>query len=235
MIPTAIESDDETISICRKCKIGFPATTKYFYLRKDSNRYRRECKKCTDKTNKKWAEENREKLNAYHRKRRRENPERYKAITKKSRHKHRHKRNRAAVKWQKDNPEKSNAIQKRSYTKRRSTPKGNLEHRMSVAIQAALKGNKNSRKWESLVGYTLIDLKRHFEKQFKKGMDWDKFLKGEIHIDHKIPKSVFNYTKPEHEDFKRCWALENLQPLWAKENMSKNSSLDKPFQPSLKI
>jgi hypothetical protein len=55
------------------------------------------------------------------------------------------------------------------------------------------------------------------------------------HIDHIIPKSVFNYTDAEHIDFKRCWALKNLQPLWAGENMSKGDSLVKPFQPSLAI
>ena len=59
--------------------------------------------------------------------------------------------------------------------------------------------------------------------------------RGEWHIDHIIPKSVFNFTKPEHEDFKRCWALKNLQPLWAEENISKFNKLDKHFQPTLAL
>ena len=41
--------------------------------------------------------------------------------------------------------------------------------------------------------------------------------------------------RPEDEDFKRCWALSNLQPLWMSENRSKNDKLEKPFQPSLKF
>lgn len=104
---------------------------------------------------------------------------------------------------------------------------------MGVAIYYALKGNKKNRKWENLVGYTLQDLKDHIEKMFSDGMSWENI--GEWHIDHIIPKSAFNYTEPEHIDFKRCWSLSNLQPLWAKENMSKRCKLKKQFQPSLQI
>lgn len=64
-------------------------------------------------------------------------------------------------------------------------------------------------------------------------MTWEKYLEGKIHIDHKTPKTVFNFTQPEHEDFKRCWALSNLQPMWANENWSKGTKLTKHFQPSL--
>jgi len=36
-------------------------------------------------------------------------------------------------------------------------------------------------------------------------------------------------------DFKRCWELSNLQPLWANENRIKRCKLKKPFQPSLSL
>jgi len=52
------------------------------------------------------------------------------------------------------------------------------------------------------------------------------------HIDHIIPVSAFNFTKPEHIDFNKCWALSNLQPLWAEENLSKHKKLKEAFQPS---
>ena len=45
----------------------------------------------------------------------------------------------------------------------------------------------------------------------------------------------FTYETPEDIDFKRCWALKNLQPLEAKENLRKQAKLDKPFQPSLLV
>ena len=104
---------------------------------------------------------------------------------------------------------------------------------MHANMWNSLKGKKSGRGWETLVGYTVKQLEKHLKKRFADGMTWGLFLQGKIHIDHKIPISVFNYEKPEDDDFKKCWALKNLQPLWAKDNVSKNNNLDKHFQPSL--
>jgi len=223
------------IKTCTKCEKELPATLEYFYFRKDSGKLRNGCKKCQNAKSESWRKKNQDKIKLDCRRRRKENPEYYNAISKRYRDRNPEKRYHACTDWRKDNPEKSNAIQKKSYTKRRSTPRGNIEHRMGVSIQKALKENKNGRKWESLVDYTLDDLKKHIEELFTNGMTWDKLLDGDIHIDHIIPKCVFNYTKPEHMDFKRCWSLKNLQPLWAGDNISKHGNLDKPFQPSLMI
>jgi hypothetical protein len=81
------------------------------------------------------------------------------------------------------------------------------------------------------VNYTLKDLKKYLEKSFLPGMSWENY--GQWHVDHRVPLSVFNFEKPEDNDFKRCWALSNLQPLWSIENIKKNNKLDKHFQPSL--
>lgn len=67
------------------------------------------------------------------------------------------------------------------------------------------------------------------------GMTWGNYGINGWTIDHKIPISVFNFTSSDHEDFKRCWALSNLQPLWAYDNISKGAKLTKHFQPSLLI
>ena len=64
-------------------------------------------------------------------------------------------------------------------------------------------------------------------------MSWENY--GDWHVDHKIPLKVFNFTEAEHVDFKKAWALKNLQPLWAKDNFEKNAKLTKHFQPSLLI
>lgn len=115
--------------------------------------------------------------------------------------------------------------------KRRTNPKYKLNINISRVINASLHGNKAGRHWELLVGYTLENLRKYLEKQFTEGMTWDNY--GSWHLDHKIPISVFNFTKSEHRDFKRCWALKNLQPLWEKDNLEKRDKLTKPFQPSL--
>jgi hypothetical protein len=70
-----------------------------------------------------------------------------------------------------------------------------------------------------LVGYTVHDLMNHLESLFLPGMTWENY--GEWHIDHVIPQSWFQYENLDDQSFKDCWALENLQPLWAKDNWAK--------------
>lgn len=131
-------------------------------------------------------------------------------------------------------PEKVKEIQRKADEKQRATTKGKLRSNILRGINFSLrKGSKNGCHWEELVGYTVDQLKRHLERQFKDGMNWKNFMDGKIHIDHKIPIAVFNFKKPEDEDFKKCWALKNLQPLWKNDNLSKGAKIDKPFQPSL--
>ena len=221
---------DKTCSQCKKTK-----PIDEFYFRKDTGKYRADCKKCHFERGEIWRQKNREKLNAYCRRKRSENPKYYNDICKKYRTAHPERKYESTIKWVKKNPIKAKEIQRRSWRKRRKTPKGNLSHRMEVSIRAALKENKSGRKWEDLVGYSVKELKERLESQFTEGMNWEKFLNGEIHIDHIIPKSAFNFTKPEHIGFQRAWALENLQPLWAEENMSKNDKLFYDFQSNLAI
>jgi len=145
--------------------------------------------------------------------------------------------------WRKKNPDKVIAIRKKyrkwcndwERNKRRINLNFNLNHRMRVVIGQSLKGNKAGRKWEDLVGYTLSDLIKRLKRTMPKGYTWQDYLDGKLHIDHIIPKSVFNFTKPEHIDFKRCWALSNLRLLPVKENLIKGSKLMRPFQLALRI
>jgi hypothetical protein len=119
---------------------------------------------------------------------------------------------------------------------RRAAPRAKVDASISSSINQCLKnGSKSGRSWESLVGYTIDELMSHLEKQFSDGMTWGNYGKNGWEIDHIIPKSIFNYESPEHIDFKRCWSLSNLQPLWADENRKKWATFDGGFQPSLAI
>jgi len=100
-----------------------------------------------------------------------------------------------------------------------------LKTRMRILMYASIRKTKNGRKWEELAGYTVNELRNHIGKLFTEGMDWDKFANGEIHIDHKLPVSHFNFTSPEDNDFKKCWALDNLQPMLAIDNIKKSNKL----------
>ena len=100
-----------------------------------------------------------------------------------------------------------------------------LNHRMRTLIFQVLRGKKQCVSWKKFVDYTLDDLIRHLESKFTKGMTWERFMKGEIHIDHVLPIDFFQYNSPDDVEFKMCWRLENLQPLWAKDNLRKYNKL----------
>lgn len=67
------------------------------------------------------------------------------------------------------------------------------------------------------LGYTRQDLASHLEAQFSDGMSWANY--GEWHIDHIIPKNLFDPTSKRQ--LRECWSLDNLRPLWAKDNCSR--------------
>lgn len=94
---------------------------------------------------------------------------------------------------------------------------------MRAAIYQSLKGLKNRRHWQTLAGYTLADLRAHLEPLLTDGMTWANY--GEWHVDHVRPLASFNITDAECNDFKAAWALSNLQPLWAQDNLRKGARL----------
>lgn len=119
--------------------------------------------------------------------------------------------------------------------KRKTDLKYNLNSKIRTAMWKSLKGEKAGKHWGELVGYSLKKLIKRLKKTMPEGYNWQDYMEGRLNIDHKIPISVFNFTKPEHPDFERCWALKNLRLLTAKENNIKRAKLAKPFQPALKI
>jgi hypothetical protein len=128
--------------------------------------------------------------------------------------------------WAKNNRDRINERGKRYDAKRRESAFYRISQNISSSMCAALKGNKKN--------LHLDQLKTHLQKRFTPEMTWDNY--GSYwHVDHKIPKSAFNFLSPIDIDFKKCWSLKNLQPLEAKENISKHNKLLKPFQPSLTI
>lgn len=104
-----------------------------------------------------------------------------------------------------------------------ATPQGCIDGRMRTAIGKALKGGKAGRQWEALVGYTLGQLVDHIERQFTKGMSWSNI--GAWHIDHIRPRASFSYSSPECPEFKACWAITNLRPMWSEDNLAKRDRI----------
>jgi hypothetical protein len=111
----------------------------------------------------------------------------------------------------------------RERERRKTDPKYKLDKNMSGAIWASLKSRGSSKggsSWLEYVDYTIDQLVERLEKQFDDKMTWEN--KGSYwEMDHIIPIANFNYTSPYDEEFKKCWALENFQPLKNLDNRSK--------------
>lgn len=147
--------------------------------------------------------------------------------------------------WREDNPEKVkkqyrkyniknagkiNKNRRINQAKRWKTDlKFNLNYKMGKNIGEALKSNKAGQKWEDLTGYTLTDLIKRLNKTMPGGYTWKDYLSGALHIDHILPKRLFQYTIPEDKEFKQCWNLYNLRLLPAKENLLKNDNITNPI------
>lgn len=142
------------------------------------------------------------------------NPEKYKAGRRRY-----YEKNAAVIAERNKSEIAKNKRRQREQDRRIADPKFILDGRMSANIRSAIRSAKAGRKWETLVGYNLGDLMLHLERQFTRGMRWENI--GDWHIDHIVPKAAFNYSSDDEDDFRACWALTNLRPLWASENCRK--------------
>jgi hypothetical protein len=95
----------------------------------------------------------------------------------------------------------------------------NIRDRMRLAMC----GSSKSKHTIELLGCSVEELKKHLEKQFTEGMNWDNYGKKGWHIDHILPCASFDLTDPEQQ--KRCFHYTNLQPLWAEDNYKKRDKI----------
>lgn len=116
-------------------------------------------------------------------------------------------------------------------------PEFNLRQRMRTSARRAgrrygwiwkyfgsqARSGSGRRLW-AFLGYGPDDLRSHLERQFTKGMTWERFLAGEIHIDHIQP--VVSFDLNDETEARACYCLSNLRPLWARENMAKGARVD---------
>lgn len=105
-------------------------------------------------------------------------------------------------------------------------PAFKLRRNCSRLVNHALCGSKNGQSILKYLPYTMQELRQHLENQFDNKMSWENY--GIYwHIDHIHPQSLLLYTSMMDDNFKKCWALENLRPLEAIENMKKSNKLVK--------
>lgn len=181
---------------------GQKLSLRAFSFDKINNRYETHCRGCELKYDKELRNRNSE---AYKRKR------------------------NAKLKLQRNNDahfiEITRKRKQRYHQKYKNTPRYKINKRMGGQIWASLKEMKKHRSWESLVNYTKEDLIEHLESLFTEGMTWEIFTTGQIHIEHILPKELFEFKDEKDILFQYCWELKNLRPMWGSDNSSKLDSL----------
>lgn len=113
--------------------------------------------------------------------------------------------------------------------------KEDINHRLAGSLRALIRGalkrntTLKSKKTLDLVGCSIDELKKHLKKQFEKKMSWKNY--GDWHIDHIVPIDYFikNYDLSDISIQKIAFNFQNLQPMWAFENMSKNNKINVKF------
>ncbi len=124
--------------------------------------------------------------------------------------------------YYKKNKKKISEYQK-VYRKRRRKidPVFKLSLNLRTRLYHALNGNAKNGSAIKDLGCSVKELKIYLEKQFANGMTWDNWALDGWHIDHIIPLSSFDLTNMEQ--MKQACHYTNLQPLWAKDNLSKSN------------
>ena len=90
-------------------------------------------------------------------------------------------------------------------------------------MRQAIKGNSKQGSAIKLLGCSISELKFYLEGKFQEGMSWDNWKSDGWHIDHAIPLAY--YDLQDKNQLALACHYTNLQPLWAKENISKGAKI----------
>ena len=91
-----------------------------------------------------------------------------------------------------------------------------LRWRVNNAIRGKMKPGSSVK----LLGCSIEEFRVHLESLFLPGMSWMNRGRGGWHIDHIKPLCLFNLE--DLEEFRAACHYTNLQPLWERDNLSKN-------------
>jgi len=172
----------------------------------------------------KYRDDNKEKIKAKQKRYYEDNKDKFKIDNKKYYEDNKEKRKIYVKKWIEDNKEK-NKKQRRIHQreKRANDPIHKIKVNLRGRLYKAVKGLTKIGSAVKDLGCTVEELKNHLENKFTENMSWDNY--GKWHIDHIKPLSIFDLE--DRTEFRAACHYTNLQPLWAKDNMSKG---DKYFE-----
>lgn len=221
-----------------KCKLGVVGTCRECAY-EHQRQYRLKNIEAISAKNAVWRAENQDKIREYGRRARTDDPEGHRARKMAWRHANpeqvlesgrQYRRSdpdaaRERVRsFRRRNPERVKAWALASYYRRRDDPQFRLECAIRVGVLRGIaREGKCGTKTFVALGYTPEQLMRHLEALFLPGMSWETHGVHGWHIDHVRPLDSFRYTSVRDEEFAQAWALSNLQPLWAADNIRKHA------------
>lgn len=193
--------------VCSKCGVEKEENEVNFRLCKYANGttyFKSFCRSCEKQVDRDFARKHKEERKQYQREYVKKNPQYIK-------------------RWKIDNKKH---IRQQEKERRATDINFRLKKNVSRSIGHALNRaflSKNGASTIKNLPYTLTELKEHLEKQFDNKMSWDNY--GTYwHIDYIVPHSEFKYTSMQDIVFQECWALSNLRPLEARQNMIDGAS-----------
>lgn len=203
---------------CSKCLLQFPATLEHFSPHKMGrfglHPYCRSCKRADDTERrlrpdqklrqKQWRDRNKQTVLRHNLEWRAKN-----------------KSTPYVRRWRAENIEWARQQERERQKRYRAEPAKRLLGRVRARVAVMIA--KGGRRTVDLLGYNADQLREHIQRCFTKGMTWESFGQGKIHIDHIVPVSSFNIEEGGIEELRRCWALSNLRPLWSHENLAKGA------------
>ena len=194
------------------------------------------------KYKKEWEKNNREKINENHKKYCKNNSDKIKKIQAKYKKNNIEKIRIYNIRWYRNNLKRKKEVSRKWMENNREKYNKQKCDRRKIDIQFKLKGiisslirmrlknrllSKNGKSTFSFLPYTVDELKQHLESLFQPWMNWKNYgnKAGMWCIDHRYPDSSFDYKSVEDDEFQKCWALENLQPMEFIKNIKKSDKL----------
>ena len=169
-----------------------------------------------------WHESNKEKRKAYNKAWYKTNEEKCKAKSKAYKEANKERLRICNKVWCEVNKERRNARRRVWHNERYHD---DINFRILCGLRTrlrdALNGKAKSARTMVLIGCSIEEVRAHIERQWKPGMTWDNWGKGNgfWNIDHIRPCASFDLRDQAQQ--RLCFHWSNLQPLWEEANLIK--------------
>ena len=206
---------------------------KEYHKQYNKKHYQENKEKYTEK-NSKYEAEHKEELAEYRKEWRKDNKDKSNSYTKKWRSNNKD----YSQKYRESNKDAINKRQNEWVKLKKNTdPEFKLRGVVSQSVIKAIKRTGSTKNGSILnyLPYSMEELRNHLEKQFEPWMTWDNHKKYNVktwndndqntwtwNIDHIVPQSELSYSSMTDDNFQKCWALSNLRPYSAKQNLIDN-------------